>query len=183
MSLSNGPSTEPSCESKTAEHQQNTLPSVVAGQSEASAEAKTFAAQAMERIRQQVSATLSDEEELEIGSDFQLRDKTQCTTQQLETIRRERNRMHAKKTRLRKKKMLTEMETVSCFVLWLVYLFLPLYSWRSVCSIVKNVALTHRLLCFASFITDYLLLRVRHTRAKAKAQPAACQRVGGTPHH
>jgi hypothetical protein len=131
MSLSSGPSTEPSCESKTTEHQQNTLPSVVPGQSEASAEAKTFAAQAMERIRQQISATLSDEEELEIGSDFQLRDKTQCTTQQLETIRRERNRMHAKKTRLRKKKMLTEMETVSVFVLWLVNVVLPVFSSRS----------------------------------------------------
>lgn len=85
-----------------------------------SAAAKSFAAEAIERIRAQIAATLSDEEELEIGSEFQLRDKTQCTTQQLETIRRERNRMHAKKTRLRKKKMLTEMEAVRVCVLLLL---------------------------------------------------------------
>jgi uncharacterized membrane protein YgaE (UPF0421/DUF939 family) len=74
---------------------------------------RNFAADAIERIRTQISATLSDDEELELSSEFHTKDKSQCSTQELETIRRERNRMHAKKTRLRKKKMLTEMEAVS----------------------------------------------------------------------
>eukprot|EP00595_Chromulina_sp_UTEXLB2642_P003475 CAMPEP_0196763314 /NCGR_PEP_ID=MMETSP1095-20130614/3820_1 /TAXON_ID=96789 ORGANISM="Chromulina nebulosa, Strain UTEXLB2642" /NCGR_SAMPLE_ID=MMETSP1095 /ASSEMBLY_ACC=CAM_ASM_000446 /LENGTH=229 /DNA_ID=CAMNT_0042116219 /DNA_START=162 /DNA_END=852 /DNA_ORIENTATION=- len=38
------------------------------------------------------------------------KDRSQCTTQELEMIRRERNRIHAKKTRLRKKRVLQEME-------------------------------------------------------------------------
>jgi len=41
------------------------------------------------------------------------KDRSQCTTQELEMIRRERNRIHAKKTRLRKKRVLQEMEAVS----------------------------------------------------------------------
>jgi hypothetical protein len=41
------------------------------------------------------------------------KDKSTCSTLELEMIRRERNRMHAKKTRLRKKKMIQDMETVS----------------------------------------------------------------------
>ena len=42
-----------------------------------------------------------------------LKDKRTCSTTELEMIRRERNRMHAKKTRLRKKRMIQEMEAVS----------------------------------------------------------------------
>eukprot|EP00607_Mallomonas_marina_P009533 CAMPEP_0182418472 /NCGR_PEP_ID=MMETSP1167-20130531/2894_1 /TAXON_ID=2988 /ORGANISM="Mallomonas Sp, Strain CCMP3275" /LENGTH=266 /DNA_ID=CAMNT_0024592691 /DNA_START=29 /DNA_END=826 /DNA_ORIENTATION=+ len=38
------------------------------------------------------------------------KDKTELSTEQLETMRRERSRIHAKKTRLRKKKMIQEME-------------------------------------------------------------------------
>lgn len=73
---------------------------------------KRFAAEAIERIKCEISATLSDDEELEMSSDLLLKDKTNCSAAELEMIRRERNRMHAKKTRLRKKKMLSEMESV-----------------------------------------------------------------------
>jgi hypothetical protein len=74
---------------------------------------QNFAAETIERLKTQISATLSDDEELEMNQDILLKDKTSCSTSELEMIRRERNRMHAKKTRLRKKKMLTEMEAVS----------------------------------------------------------------------
>lgn len=40
-----------------------------------------------------------------------LKDRSACTAQELEMIRRERNRIHAKKTRLRKKKVLGQMES------------------------------------------------------------------------
>lgn len=66
----------------------------------------------MDRVRAQVSALLSDDEELEMDKTLLQVDRSSCTTSQLEMIRRERNRMHAKKTRLRKKRMLAEMETV-----------------------------------------------------------------------
>lgn len=39
-----------------------------------------------------------------------MKDRSACTTQELESIRRERNRIHAKKTRLRKKRMLQQLE-------------------------------------------------------------------------
>ena len=54
-----------------------------------------------------------DDHEFDSRSDLLLKDKSLCSTAELEMIRRERNRMHAKKTRLRKKRMLSEMETVS----------------------------------------------------------------------
>mmetsp|Transcript_780 Transcript_780/g.1707 ORF Transcript_780/g.1707 Transcript_780/m.1707 type:complete len:415 (+) Transcript_780:132-1376(+) len=73
---------------------------------------QNFAAETIERLKTQISATLSDDEELEMNPDILLKDKTTCSTNELEMIRRERNRMHAKKTRLRKKKMLTEMEAI-----------------------------------------------------------------------
>lgn len=38
------------------------------------------------------------------------KDRSTCTVQELEMIRRERNRIHAKKTRLRKKRILSQME-------------------------------------------------------------------------
>jgi hypothetical protein len=65
-----------------------------------------------ERIKIQVSRELSDDEELDIDLDTALmrKDKSDCTPSDLDRIRRERNRMHAKKTRLRKKKMLQELE-------------------------------------------------------------------------
>ena len=42
-----------------------------------------------------------------------LRDKIPSTSLELEGVRREKNRMHAKQTRLRKKKITLEMEVVS----------------------------------------------------------------------
>ena len=67
----------------------------------------------MEAIRNNVAAMLSDDEELEIPQAFlNGTDKAACSASDMEMIRRERNRMHAKKTRLRKKKMLQEMENI-----------------------------------------------------------------------
>ena len=59
---------------------------------------------------------LGDDERLEADLQVErllLKDKRTCSTTELEMIRRERNRMHAKKTRLRKKRMILEMEAVS----------------------------------------------------------------------
>ena len=64
----------------------------------------------------QVAALLGDDEQrLEIDHELLTKDKSTCSSSELEMIRRERNRMHAKKTRLRKKKMIQEMEAVSMF--------------------------------------------------------------------
>ena len=41
------------------------------------------------------------------------KDKNSCSPTELEDLRREKNRVHAKQTRLRKKKMTLEMEVVS----------------------------------------------------------------------
>ena len=60
----------------------------------------------------QVTALLGDGAGLDVDHELLTKDKSMCSTLELETIRRERNRMHAKKTRLRKKKMIQEMETV-----------------------------------------------------------------------
>eukprot|EP00600_Ochromonadales_sp_CCMP1393_P007125 CAMPEP_0174967044 /NCGR_PEP_ID=MMETSP0004_2-20121128/7369_1 /TAXON_ID=420556 /ORGANISM="Ochromonas sp., Strain CCMP1393" /LENGTH=642 /DNA_ID=CAMNT_0016216141 /DNA_START=55 /DNA_END=1983 /DNA_ORIENTATION=+ len=73
---------------------------------------KNFASDTVERLKSKISANLSDDEELEMDADILLKDKSGCSTSELEMIRRERNRMHAKKTRLRKKRMLTEMEAI-----------------------------------------------------------------------
>ena len=59
----------------------------------------------------QVSALLSDDE-TDLDRDLLAKDKANRTTSELESIRRERNRMHAKKTRMRKKRMIQEMEAV-----------------------------------------------------------------------
>ena len=69
----------------------------------------------IEKLKMQVSALLGDEDCKDIldTDPLLLKDKSTCSTSELEMIRRERNRMHAKKTRLRKKKMIQEMETVS----------------------------------------------------------------------
>ena len=68
----------------------------------------------IEKLKMQVSALLGDEDCKDIADTDPLlsKDKSTCSTSELEMIRRERNRMHAKKTRLRKKKMIHEMETV-----------------------------------------------------------------------
>ena len=81
--------------------------------SNSNSSSRSFALDTIERLKSQISATLSDEEELELNPELFSKDKALCSTAELELIRRERNRMHAKKTRLRKKKMLAEMETVS----------------------------------------------------------------------
>lgn len=69
----------------------------------------------IEKLKMQVSALLGDEDCKDaLDTDPILaKDKSTCSSSELEMIRRERNRMHAKKTRLRKKKMIQEMETVS----------------------------------------------------------------------
>lgn len=71
----------------------------------------------IEKLKMQVSALLGDEDCKDIMDTDPLlsKDKSTCSTSELEMIRRERNRMHAKKTRLRKKKMIQEMETVSAY--------------------------------------------------------------------
>mmetsp|Transcript_733 Transcript_733/g.741 ORF Transcript_733/g.741 Transcript_733/m.741 type:complete len:392 (+) Transcript_733:100-1275(+) len=59
-----------------------------------------------------VSCDLSDtEENISKELDLLAKYKSDCSPEELELIRRERNRVHAKKTRLRKKRMLYEMET------------------------------------------------------------------------
>lgn len=61
------------------------------------------------RIRSQVSTLLVEESE-DIESPKLPRERSLCSATELEKLRRERNRLHAKKTRLRKKKMLSELE-------------------------------------------------------------------------
>jgi hypothetical protein len=68
---------------------------------------------ALEKLKTLVSSELSDDEEmLEVDRELLSRDKATCTSSDLDKIRRERNRMHAKKTRLRKKKIMRELELV-----------------------------------------------------------------------
>lgn len=81
----------------------------------------------IEHLRHQVAAMLSGDEELEINKALLYRDKSECTASELEMIRRERNRMHAKKTRLRKKKMLHEMEAVSIIKILYTYIHSLIY--------------------------------------------------------
>jgi DNA-binding transcriptional ArsR family regulator len=65
------------------------------------------------RIRSQVSSLLVEESEFDKEISPKLpRDRSLCTASEIDKLRRERNRLHAKKTRLRKKKMLQEMETI-----------------------------------------------------------------------
>lgn len=71
----------------------------------------------LEKIREQVATLLTDHQELVVDSSLLRREKSQYSQSELEKMRRERNRIHAKKTRLRKKKMIQEMETVSFFLL------------------------------------------------------------------
>jgi len=66
-------------------------------------------------LKVQVSALLGDNDYLDVDHELLMKDKSTCSTLELEMIRRERNRMHAKKTRLRKKKMIQEMEAVRVF--------------------------------------------------------------------
>jgi hypothetical protein len=56
---------------------------------------------------------MGDDDRLDVDHELLTKDKSTCSSTELEMIRRERNRMHAKKTRLRKKRMIQEMEAVS----------------------------------------------------------------------
>lgn len=104
----------------------------------------------IQSLRSHIASILSDDEELE-GSHALLNiDKTQCTSSELEIIRRERNRMHAKKTRLRKKKMLQEMEAVSMifitlapfiFLLFITYLLNIINCVQIVCKLQNEIRL------------------------------------------
>ena len=77
--------------------------------------ARTCAERTIEQIRLEVSKILAGQgsDDAEIDLDLIQRDRSSCTSQELDMMRRERNRMHAKRTRLKKKKMLQEMEAVS----------------------------------------------------------------------
>lgn len=63
-----------------------------------------------DQIKSLIAQEISDTEEIDEEIENLKMDKTQYSTEELETIRRERNRIHAKKTRLRKKKMMKEIE-------------------------------------------------------------------------
>jgi uncharacterized protein (DUF3084 family) len=81
----------------------------------------------IEKLKMQVSMLLGDDDKEAIDLDpLLMKDKSTCSTSELEMIRRERNRVHAKKTRLKKKKMVQEMETVCSkyiFIVWFKYYF------------------------------------------------------------
>ena len=107
-------------------------------ENEISKEVRRRANLTIEKLRLQVSALLNVDEELDISQlsngnslvglhlfhcyyvcmtlfyTLQLneKDRSKFTKAELGQIRRERNRLHAKKTRLKKKKMLAEMELV-----------------------------------------------------------------------
>lgn len=74
--------------------------------------ARLYTDKTMEKLRGEMSSILADDEELDVDVELLARDRSSCTSRELELIRRERNRMHAKRTRMRKKKMLQEMESV-----------------------------------------------------------------------
>eukprot|EP01035_Chromulina_nebulosa_P001396 gene1396-1869_t len=87
-------------------------------ENEISKEVRRRANLTIEKLRLQVSALLNVDEELDINqicngnSSFTDKDRSKFTKAELGQIRRERNRLHAKKTRLKKKKMLAEMELI-----------------------------------------------------------------------
>lgn len=74
--------------------------------------ARSYTDSTIEKIRQEVANILSGDDSLDIDTELLQKDKSACTSSELDMIRRERNRMHAKRTRLRKKKMLQELEAV-----------------------------------------------------------------------
>lgn len=74
----------------------------------------------LDKIREQVASLLTDHQELVVDSSLLRKEKSQYSQSELEKMRRERNRIHAKKTRLRKKKMIQEMETVNFFIILLL---------------------------------------------------------------
>ena len=85
--------------------------------------ARIYTDKTIEKLRQDVANILSSADHLEDDEalDYLHKDKSTCTSDELDFIRRERNRIHAKRTRLRKKKMLEEMEGVSYSLLYYTY--------------------------------------------------------------
>mmetsp|Transcript_28186 Transcript_28186/g.38765 ORF Transcript_28186/g.38765 Transcript_28186/m.38765 type:complete len:576 (-) Transcript_28186:130-1857(-) len=88
-------------------------------ESELSKEARRRANLTIEKLRLQVSALLNVDEELDVNhmspnnaNVCTEKDRSKFSKSELSQIRRERNRLHAKKTRLKKKKMLAEMELI-----------------------------------------------------------------------
>lgn len=85
----------------------------IAHQTATSQFARSYTDSTIEKIRQEVANILSGDDSLDMDTELLHKDKSSCTSGELDMIRRERNRMHAKRTRLRKKKMLHELEAVS----------------------------------------------------------------------
>lgn len=84
------------------------------------------------KLKMHISSMLKDEDRKEeLTSDVidgnDPKDKASCSTVELETIRREKNRIHAKKTRLRKKKMTQEMEVVRHITIYVVCAYLYVF--------------------------------------------------------
>ena len=71
-------------------------------------ESEDEVAESVDKIKQQISLFLTTETS---------KDKIPSSSVELEGVRREKNRMHAKQTRLRKKKMTQEMEVVRVVML------------------------------------------------------------------
>ena len=74
-------------------------------------------AESVEKLEYHTSSHIANkdqsrEEEVTNRTPEILRDKVPSTSLELEGVRREKNRMHAKQTRLRKKKITQEMEVV-----------------------------------------------------------------------
>lgn len=80
----------------------------------AGARSKALIAATIQKLHSQVAAELSDEEDTEqdVDVEAQRKSKVGYSPGDLEKIRRERNRVHARKTRQRKKKLLFEMEAI-----------------------------------------------------------------------
>jgi len=65
----------------------------------------------LERIKLEISQDMNDDnDDLKMDMELLSKDKASCTIQDLENIRRERNRVHAKRTRIRKKRVMMELE-------------------------------------------------------------------------
>lgn len=76
-------------------------------------QAREQANMTLDKLRHDVSALLTGEEDdCDVDQNLLRKDKSSCSSAEIDMIRRERNRMHAKKTRMRKKKMLQEMEGI-----------------------------------------------------------------------
>ena len=71
--------------------------------------------ESVEKLKKKISSLLNNEDYKNV-MDLAMnitKDKSSCSTSEFEGVRREKNRMHAKQTRLKKKKMTEEMEVVS----------------------------------------------------------------------